>query len=152
DATSFVGHRVRALTSRYPISLGVPFLGRRGGAGDNPWTDPLAARLYGGMTKQAGWFYNCPPLTPQEQEWFKTRVQKAIDNPPDKDEVKSKRPDPELVRLMDQLRSRNSISGVAGDNSNTPFAMIALWVARRHGGPVDEALTQREGRFRRVQV
>src|SRR5262249_6612395 len=32
------------------------------------------------------------------------------------------------------------------------FAMMALWVARRHGVPVDEALTQVEARFRRVQV
>ena len=29
---------------------------------------------------------------------------------------------------------------MAGDNSNTQFAALALWVARRHGLPVDLAL------------
>src|SRR5262249_2790355 len=35
-----------------------------------------------------------------------------------------------------------------GDNSNTQFAILALWVARRYGLPVDGALGATEPRFR----
>jgi hypothetical protein len=37
------------------------------------------------------------------------------------------------------------------DNSNTQFAMLALWVARRYGMPVDRALVGTELRFRQTQ-
>ena len=40
---------------------------------------------------------------------------------------------------------------MAGDNSNTQFAALALWVARRHGLPVDLALQRAEAHFRRSQ-
>src|SRR5205823_12626596 len=39
-----------------------------------------------------------------------------------------------------------------GDNSNTQFAILALWVARRHGVPADDALRRAEYRFRRSHV
>jgi hypothetical protein len=35
----------------------------------------------------------------------------------------------------------------AGDNSNTQFAMLALWTARRHGVPTDQALLASYQRF-----
>ena len=35
----------------------------------------------------------------------------------------------------------------AGDNSNTQFAMLALWAARRHGVPTDQALLAGYQRF-----
>jgi hypothetical protein len=37
------------------------------------------------------------------------------------------------------------------DNSNTQFALLALWVARRNGMPVDVALQRVETRFRKTQ-
>src|SRR5262249_576362 len=37
------------------------------------------------------------------------------------------------------------------DNSNTQFAVLGLWVARRYGVPVDKALEITEARFRRCQ-
>src|SRR5262249_23024359 len=38
-----------------------------------------------------------------------------------------------------------------GDNSNTQFANLALWVARRHDMPVNEALLRVERRYRQTQ-
>src|SRR5262249_37189317 len=38
-----------------------------------------------------------------------------------------------------------------GDNSNTQFAGLGLWVARRHGVPVENALARVETRFRKTQ-
>jgi hypothetical protein len=37
------------------------------------------------------------------------------------------------------------------DNSNSQFAMLALWIARRHGVPVTPALARLEPRYRRTQ-
>src|SRR5262249_9029899 len=37
------------------------------------------------------------------------------------------------------------------DNSNTQFATLALWVARKHGLPVDAALGRVDARFRGSQ-
>ena len=42
-------------------------------------------------------------------------------------------------------------TGIDGDNSNTQFATLALWVARRHKQPVDQALLGLERRFRGAQ-
>jgi hypothetical protein len=40
----------------------------------------------------------------------------------------------------------------ASDNSNTQFASLALWVGRRHGLPVEKALTRLDQRFRGSQL
>jgi len=40
----------------------------------------------------------------------------------------------------------------SGDNSNTQFAALALWVGRRHGLPVERALTRLDRRFRSTQM
>ena len=37
------------------------------------------------------------------------------------------------------------------DNSNTQFAMMAVWVSRRHGMPVEDVLTGVDSRFRKYQ-
>jgi hypothetical protein len=41
--------------------------------------------------------------------------------------------------------------GNSSDNSNTQFATLALWIGRRHGLPVDGALTRVDARFRASQ-
>src|SRR5262249_51219022 len=38
-----------------------------------------------------------------------------------------------------------------GDNSNTQFAILALWIARRKGIPVETALQRIDNRFRTTQ-
>lgn len=40
---------------------------------------------------------------------------------------------------------------VPADNSNTQFAVLALWVARKHRAPVEAALKAADTRFRRTQ-
>lgn len=41
--------------------------------------------------------------------------------------------------------------GAPGDNSNTQFAILALWVGRRHGVPAEMALARVDRRFRKTQ-
>lgn len=44
------------------------------------------------------------------------------------------------------------IMDMAADNSNTQFGALALWVGRRHGLPVERALTRLDQRFRASQL
>lgn len=47
-------------------------------------------------------------------------------------------------------RSFQQYLAAGGDNSNTQFAVLGLWVARRHGVDVDAALEKTNGYFRRT--
>jgi hypothetical protein len=42
--------------------------------------------------------------------------------------------------------------GAVGDNSNTQFGALGLWVARRHGVPCDQSLALLDKRFRASQM
>jgi hypothetical protein len=44
-----------------------------------------------------------------------------------------------------------ALRGTSGDNSNTQFAILALWVARRHGIPMERTLTLIDHRFQSSQ-
>jgi hypothetical protein len=44
------------------------------------------------------------------------------------------------------------VAGTKGDNSNTQFASLALWVSRRYGLPVEPNLATIEQRFRVTQL
>ncbi|HYV34405.1 MAG TPA: hypothetical protein VE988_01800 [Gemmataceae bacterium] len=46
---------------------------------------------------------------------------------------------------------KDDFKGPRADNSNTQFAMLAVWVARRHGIPTEAALARCEKRFRASQ-
>jgi hypothetical protein len=51
-----------------------------------------------------------------------------------------------------QFQPGSSLRGIrGGDNSNTQFAIMAIWVARKHGLPVDRTLAMVEARFRGSQ-
>jgi hypothetical protein len=87
----------------------------------------------------------------------------------DADKDKKRELPPEIKEMLKQLERRpppaqanfgaegvylqdTRIAGQKGDNSNTQFASLALWVARRYGVPVEPALLNIEKRFRATQV
>ena len=58
------------------------------------------------------------------------------------------------TQLAPPTRSQSRPPGngpLVGDNSNTQFALLALWVARRYGLPVENALAEVEQHFRQTQ-
>src|SRR5207244_11680050 len=65
----------------------------------------------------------------------------------------------EIQQLLTEVEQRGPAApgafettlGQGGDNSNTQFAVLALWAARRHGIPVEKALARAEARFRNSQ-
>ena len=59
---------------------------------------------------------------------------------------------PDMIKdRADKVDKAADILATMDDNSNTQFALLALWVARRYGVPVDFALKQVEKRFRTSQ-
>ncbi len=54
------------------------------------------------------------------------------------------------VKLINRMSADGPKHG-GGDNSNTQFATLALWVGRRHGLPIAEAVARVEARFRGSQ-
>jgi hypothetical protein len=53
--------------------------------------------------------------------------------------------------IKGKAKPRGMLRGVSGDNSNTQFAILALWVARRHGVPMERTLALVDHRFQSSQ-
>src|SRR5205823_9643393 len=86
---------------------------------------------------------------------------------PDKDKKRELSPEiKEMLKLLERRRAQPAqpdfggdgiyqhdqrVAGLKGDNSNTQFASLALWVARRYGVPAEPALVGIEKRFRATQ-
>lgn len=52
-----------------------------------------------------------------------------------------------VVRNQGTLKGKMNLRGMVGDNSNTQFALLGLWTARRHDVPIDAALLASFQRF-----
>jgi len=151
----------------YSIALSILFLDRLGETVDVALIESLTTRLLAGQNGLGGWWYTCPKTDFGEQRRLTNLVKQrnelvAGQKPP--------RPEPgvqrtvqdmpkEIQAQLEQVRKSRAAGAAGGmgrngmdDNSNTQFAVLALWVARRHGLPVDAALTDTEKRFRRSQV
>jgi hypothetical protein len=164
-------------THTYSLSLAIMFLDRLEEEADVRLIQSMTVRLLAGQTGAGGWTYHCPPASGDEMrrldEVLKQRELKGGRELP-----KKKKPEDggkwELPKeIQGQLRNiappkavppqaaggggNNpydpllAISRIEGDNSNTQFAALALWVARRNGMPVEDALYRVEKRFRYTQ-
>jgi hypothetical protein len=140
------------LTDTYSLALAILFLDRLDDPGDVPLIHSMAVRLLAGQDTQGGWSYDCPAISKEEVRRLKTVIQNRREpitrsDPP---RIGSRRTLP--PEIQQQLRHVNPMGQLAqGDNSNTKFATLALWVARRHGMPVESALVRVETRFRASQ-
>jgi hypothetical protein len=150
------------LTHTYSLSLAIMFLDRRGDVQDEQLIQSMAIRLLGGQNDQGGWTYQCPALDESEQRRLANLKPQQNELVGRRDRPKAgsadSRPHQELVNeLKDQLARFNSRQALGGgrhpaDNSNTQFAALGLWVARRHGVPVERAMIRLAGRFRHSQA
>ncbi len=165
-AAAYLREAALGLTKNYDISLAIIFFDRLEDPKDEPLIDVLTVRLLSGMTSFASWSYDSPPLDSVEAARLRAYLQwiKAKPAAKPKTEVKEKakpgaKPkteeprqlSPFILQQLAALRHRPPPKA-GGDNSNTHFALMALWVARRHGLPVDGALSRVEARFRAQQL
>jgi hypothetical protein len=116
----------------YEMSVAMLFLDKVGHKKDKELIQLLAARLLAGQDDLGGWDYECPKLTYEQAVERINSLKKG-----DASGARTKAP-PDRQH--------------GGDNSNTQFAMLALWVAGRHDIPVQSALSLAGQQFRATQL
>jgi hypothetical protein len=147
------------LTYNYAICLSILFFDRLGDPGDIPLIESLTVRLLAGQTSSGGWNYRCPPVPDAEVRRMQAKLASRKEligrrNPPTPDGVQrtAKELSPEIQQQLALLKRAGGMGIEMGsDNSNTQFATLALWVARRYGLPVEDALQRVGRRFRNSQ-
>ena len=166
------------LTHTYSLALAIMFLDRLRDPQDTILIQMMAVRLLAGQNSKGGWTYNCPRITGEEEirrvtNLVKKRIELTgrteLPKPKPADPPNSSPPPParrdrpplpeEIAKQLELLNQgdpkaidpdADNISAL-GDNSNTQFAMLGLWTARRHNIPVEKALVRLDARFRRSQ-
>jgi hypothetical protein len=126
--TSWVRQLGPQLRNTYSLSLSILFLDRLEDRADEGLIRDLALTLLAGQNTRGAWYYFCPVLSPADRE-----------------------------DLLAALRGQGAMPEAAvredtkATNSNTQFAVLALWAARKHKVPVEQALRRAEARFRAQQ-
>jgi hypothetical protein len=135
------------LTHNYSVSLAILFFDRLDDPGDEALIESLALRLMASQSKYGGWSYSVAAPPASEVDRLKRHVKQLEENKGNREPRKAARKPGDASQLAPEIRlqlGRLFQGGLAddsyGDNSNTQFALLALWVARRHGLPVDRSL------------
>jgi hypothetical protein len=161
-AAAYVRQACPTLTKTYCLALGIMFFDRLGDARDADLIESMAVRLLAGQnTTSGGWTYECPALSADEVNRLKQLLQqrnelKTGELPKAGSRREAKDLPKEIQQQLEQV-GRAQAAGQAGvggqnpDNSNTQFAILALWIARRQGIPVDTSLQRIDARFRASQ-
>jgi hypothetical protein len=167
------------LTQTYSITLSILFLDRLGDPDDVPLLEALIVRVLAGQDPgSGGWSYTCPSSSPAETRRLEATINKRKEEEGSRELRKplTKRKfedlSPEIQKQLHALERGEPLAppavpgfpqanppgavrvapGLAGDNSNTQFASLALWVGRRYGVPINDALTRLDRRFRTMQM
>ncbi len=126
----------------YQVALAILFLDRLGAYEDDDLIRYLALCVMAAQHPTEGaWSYNCPEL----ERAMVPRLQQML-----ADEGQSLQ-DWRGAALHGATTFNPGDEG-SWDNSNTQFALLALWVARRHQVPVDKSLALAEKHFRATQL
>jgi hypothetical protein len=154
------------LTGTYGLSLAILFLDRLGDPTDVPLIESMTVRLLAGQNPQGGWSYYCPEIAKEEKDRLTKHLAEREElikkgKAPARKQAKVRTVRDLPREILDQLVliNRQQLTGglpkkeltPGGDNSNTQFATLALWVGRRQGLPVLEALKRSGQRFRLSQ-
>jgi hypothetical protein len=155
NVTAQVRRAAYAQGSTYQVALCLMYLDRFGDKNDLPLIQALAVRLLVGQTRDGGWGYQCCGA-PSPDDQKRLAEMKAADVP-------AGNLHPEVEKYAQALTAARGAAGPGGaaggpvagvggdDNSNTQFAVLAVWMARKHGVPVEGALDLIERRFLATQ-
>jgi hypothetical protein len=146
-------------TKTYHLALGIMLLDKLGTPADTALIQSMGVRLLAGQKAEGEWTYDCPADAIDDTERRRLvaileQQSKGKRGPADAEEptaagAPAKLP-VEVEQQLARLANRIAATG-GGDNSNTQFALLGLWTARRHGLPVDAALARADKRFRETQ-
>jgi hypothetical protein len=149
--------RALHLGGTYQLALATLFFDRLNGPGDADLVRSLALHLVAGQTAEGDWGYGCPTLIPEERRRLLAFLQTAARTNPIYKGLLRTAADGMPARLRG-IGVARAVAPTAAppprghtDNSNTQFAVLALWVGRRRGAPVHPALALAERHFRHTQ-
>jgi hypothetical protein len=164
-----VRNNAAKIKNTYEVSLAVLLLDRLGDPKDEELIRDLGLRLVAFQGYSGGWGYSCPTLSkknrddlwqalrelPEEEEEGPTRSARreapGRKAPPALRVLAIYQPPAKLLRPTEPLDLQQVLYVGTTDNSNTQFALLALWAARRHGVPVGRTLRLAARRFERSQ-
>jgi hypothetical protein len=144
----------------YTISLAIMFLDKLGDPRDEPLIEGLVMRIVAGQVGTGGWGYSCPQIPGPAVAFLKERAQQvklrtrqpgAGGDEGGKSVASAEEIQATINEMKKGFRPQMLGGGVKSDNSNTQFAALAIWIGRRHGVPVDDALKQILRRFENEQ-
>jgi hypothetical protein len=137
------------LTHTYSIALSLLFLDRLGDREDEPLIKSLAERLLAGQNAGGAWSYSCPSISEEEKQRLREKLKKrkVAEASPPRGVSAPEFPPPQLG-----FPGGMPWGAGPGDNSNTQFAALGLWVAGRHGVPIEQAANRLADHFRSTQM
>ncbi len=153
--SEYVRRSVPEIGQVYDAALSIIFLDKVGDPADDPLIESLAVRLMASQSDMGGWIYGTDVLNQAE----KSRLSKLILNAEESRRqglalhVRQRTPveiEQDIGRQVEAIQRR--ALDFRGDNSNTQFAMMAIWVAKRHGTPIVQSLAKIERRFQVSQA
>lgn len=154
-AGAFVRSKWEKLEHTYQLSLAILFLDALGDPKDKVIIQTFAMRLICGQTATGGWTYSCPALTSQMNQQMFTILRQMSG---DKTDSKSKKVfiPPQIMQMYPVLQDPDRLAWADTKerttcNSNTHFAILALWAARRHNMPLERTMNLLVQRFRKSQ-
>jgi len=143
--TSLIRNASYSQNKTYQTSLCLMYLDRLGDPADEPRIQMLAVRLLAGQSANGGWTYQtCADISGNDVQ----RLQALKPNP------QAGKLHPEIKDYGQALfaaKTQSPIANITDDNSNTQFAILAVWMARKYGVPVESALDLIEKRFLATQ-
>jgi hypothetical protein len=141
-----------SLRHTYSISLALMFFDRLGDRGDESLIQSLGARLLAGQTAQGGWSYYCPGPDAAELNRLTHAVLRRTtdDSKLPRGATRAAEQVPGFQPALADTPSAMLVNPT-GDNSNTQFATLAVWVARRHGIQAEKTLAGVKARFHQSQ-
>jgi hypothetical protein len=156
-AAEAVRAAVLDLRNTYSLALSVLFLDRLGDPKDIPLIELMGLRLVAGQGDGGGWSYRCPEVIPRKD--YELQVKRQVEliaggkipRVGEGARPVNDLPAPIQEGLKRALATANYDLPQGGDNSNTQFAALGLWTARRYGIPVELAMNRLERRFREGQ-
>jgi hypothetical protein len=166
-AANIIRSKVPELDGTYEMALAILFLDRMKDKSDKRHIQLLAGRLIAAQSRSGGWGYKAMkhpesdvtqllaalrkmggPITEPAKAAEVVKIQASL--PPDIRRVAVLFT--ELGRLPADAKDKSSdLYDPTTDNSNTHFAMLGLWAARKHDVPVDRTFALVNRRFRTSQ-
>jgi hypothetical protein len=132
--------REKDLANTYELTLAILFLDRRNEAGDRPLLRIFGQRLLHGQLDGGTWTYTCPVQDTRRRGTGSSPLLQQQSIMPWQKAPGFSTPSQRFPFIYH------------GDNSNTQFAILGLWVAQRHGVAARQALLMNEQYFRQTQA